>query len=800
MKNQLLPLLLLFGHATLFAQTKLVGFSESGEINAMNSGGMVWEMEPDGSGFSVLKNFEAQKPIRPLGQMVVGPDGKGYGIAKGFDFDANAQVFYQYDFENKMLDVIRVFKDSLWDSPLIIGTDALLYGCRRVSPTAEGLYKMSLDGKVLTLVHEFVCSSYTNGILQTLDGKIVVTYVDWPVGVTIISGSPDGSDWQNLSVFDGAAFGYETSNLVQKSNGVLYGAIWQYYGTLRFFQILPDAQTFSVMYETTVPAFGRNISMNWGMNEVLYAVAEKNWGQAVYQVPTDGTPPIEMFYDNAHGSQRTALAKSVDGDLYFLTTKAQSGVQYAYLFKIKGDNSAIQIIATTSFSVPVNTNQIMPILAHPTNDRLYFWRVDDYKKLSVLTTCKADGTNLTTDYSTEMAMPNSAGNPKKLIHASDGKYYGFLTKGGANNTGYIFKMNPNGSAFQPICQLPPAQQPTVWTAQQMFSFFEGSDGWLYGAVGDGKIFKVNKNGSGFVYILSDFCAQCNFIERPDGMLYWGGSKLMRMDKDGSNISVVADAFIHPFTNSDFCEIYALPNGNIGGAGSYTYDDNHDLYTTPIVFSYNLLNGIFQTLTDYPLRPSSIAMGNDGALYFGKGKFDPENMVISAYDVQCPYLSGGLSQNQIADAALQGSNGEIFGQRHIRSTTNGQWLPMAWSAENGVCEMSVDWNPSIGYKGRFAFEVDTFFISTVQPQLSEGILIAPNPTRSSTQIFAQLNAPDSAIIFVSDMLGRVVFEQKTKMKAGENIFEIPACALSAKGLYQVSLKTGQGVSSQMLSVY
>ena len=55
------------------------------------------------------------------------------------------------------------------------------------------------------------------------------------------------------------------------------------------------------------------------------------------------------------------------------------------------------------------------------------------------------------------------------------------------------------------------------------------------------------------------------------------------------------------------------------------------------------------------------------------------------------------------------------------------------------------------------------------------------------------------ILRTDALGRAVFEQKVTVKAGENKFEIPARAIHAKGMYQVSLQTAEGISSQMLSV-
>ncbi|MDO8369023.1 MAG: T9SS type A sorting domain-containing protein [Saprospiraceae bacterium] len=78
-------------------------------------------------------------------------------------------------------------------------------------------------------------------------------------------------------------------------------------------------------------------------------------------------------------------------------------------------------------------------------------------------------------------------------------------------------------------------------------------------------------------------------------------------------------------------------------------------------------------------------------------------------------------------------------------------------------------------------------------------LAPNPTPSSAQVIFHSSSTGSTILLVTNALGRVVFEQKVSVKTGENRFEIPANNLNTKGIYQVSLQTKDGISSQILSV-
>ncbi|MBC7777715.1 MAG: T9SS type A sorting domain-containing protein [Phycisphaerae bacterium] len=78
-------------------------------------------------------------------------------------------------------------------------------------------------------------------------------------------------------------------------------------------------------------------------------------------------------------------------------------------------------------------------------------------------------------------------------------------------------------------------------------------------------------------------------------------------------------------------------------------------------------------------------------------------------------------------------------------------------------------------------------------------LSPNPTLASSQVLFRSKTSGTATLSVTDAAGKMVLEQKISVKTGENRFEIPANTLKAKGMYQVSLQTKEGVNSQMLSV-
>lgn len=91
-------------------------------------------------------------------------------------------------------------------------------------------------------------------------------------------------------------------------------------------------------------------------------------------------------------------------------------------------------------------------------------------------------------------------------------------------------------------------------------------------------------------------------------------------------------------------------------------------------------------------------------------------------------------------------------------------------------------------------------STSPPTSTNPFQLNPNPTQTSTQLTFQSTSSAKAMLLVTNTLGQLVFQQNVSVQIGENQFEIPSSALNIKGMYQVSLKTEQGVSSKMLSVH
>lgn len=797
MKNCFLFLLML-APSFLIAQVKLVGFSDSGEINTEQEGGMIWEINEDGTGFHVLKSFQSEQNVSlifPIGDMLIGPDGKGHGFAQSYGQDTTTQYLYQYDFTNKQLSLQKSFPDAPWDLPKIMGTDGFMYGSRRISPNQRVLSKISLEGEI-TDFYTFDCNDHIQSLIQTSNGTMVLGYQILGEGIKLIAGTADSFEWKTIKVFQEPDLVGHLSNLVAQNDDILIGANWNN-EKVCFFKISPNGENYTQLFETPTQSFGGQISLGWGINGCLFALSQRNDFNIVSRIFTDvGIAPNPIFTDNNFGYINGQLQQSPSGDLYFHDKRTNALTKSMSIIRVKGDGTSVYRIRYITFTNDLD--RMSSIYTNPTSGKMYFWRLYNDTGSTTLTSCKSDGSEYTEVYTyTNPGFSFSAMFPAQLFKASDGIYYGFLRKGGLNGNGVVFRIYPDGSGFKVLCQNPTAKPATNWYENQLYTLLEGSDGWLYGCAANENLFKINKDGTGFSIISSDFDYRCNFIESPDGFLYWGGNTLMRMEKDGSNKTIVSSTLIDGFTYYDFCRLLNLSNGQIAGVGSYTIQANClDEYTYGIGFSYNQGANSFNYAQNPNFRLANTIKGNDGKLYFNNGSCNPTNMAINYYNIECDYFTDSPISYQLASPTLHVSNGLIYGQR---SNYDGRWFPIAYDPETGTCEMSSSWDVTMGYNGQIAFEASSLSTPTVQPVLPEGVTLSPNPTNSSARVTTFFNSSGPSSLMVTDFLGHVVFEIETKVEIGEHVYDIPSNVLNVSGMYNVMLKTREGVWSHQLSV-
>lgn len=125
-------------------------------------------------------------------------------------------------------------------------------------------------------------------------------------------------------------------------------------------------------------------------------------------------------------------------------------------------------------------------------------------------------------------------------------------------------------------------------------------------------------------------------------------------------------------------------------------------------------------------------------------------------------------------------------------------PTSGGAEAYNTNMQNVWNPNLSFPGL----VEITALASIKDTRIAGeqaFQLSPNPTQSASALIFKADKNSTATLLVTDAAGRTVLEKKVAVKVGENRIDIPAQALKAKGVYQVTLKNGQEVASQMLSV-
>src|SRR5260221_362950 len=143
--------------------------------------GMVFRLDEDGSGYSVLYNFGSSAPdgSYPAATLVEGTDGVLYGTtyyggaSETNQFVNGLGTVFKLNKDGSGYSVVYSFGSSVGDgfSPqagLLEGSDGALYG------TAGPVFKLNKDGSAYTVLHRFTPSG-SSGLVEGSDGVLYGT-------------------------------------------------------------------------------------------------------------------------------------------------------------------------------------------------------------------------------------------------------------------------------------------------------------------------------------------------------------------------------------------------------------------------------------------------------------------------------------------------------------------------------------------------------------------------------------------------------------------------------------------------
>jgi uncharacterized repeat protein (TIGR03803 family) len=285
------------GNGALYGTARFGGSSGNGNVFKLNR---------DGAGFTVIYDFDFTTGSEPYAAPTEGSDGVLYGTAAGGGSNNYGTVF-KLNPDGSDFSVLMDFEyTTTGGSPvgeLIQGTDGALYGTATQGGSSGygTVFKLNTDGTGFTVLHEF---DFTTGaypfcmLMQGPDETLYGTARDGgSTGYgTVFKLNPDGTGFTVLHEFDGTTGANPYAGLVQGGDGALYGTATQGgsggYGTV--FKLNTDGNGFTVLleFESSTTGANPNAGLIQGADGALYGAAPSGGnggGGTVFRLNEDGT-------------------------------------------------------------------------------------------------------------------------------------------------------------------------------------------------------------------------------------------------------------------------------------------------------------------------------------------------------------------------------------------------------------------------------------------------------------------------------------------------------------------------------
>jgi uncharacterized repeat protein (TIGR03803 family) len=610
----------------------LYGTAFAGTLTGTNyTGGGVFRMNPDGSGYSVIYLYGHTSEAVPypssyaITTLAMGRDGALYGTTVGggtnalgtiYRLNTNGTEYTQlHSFDTRGVD-----HNSVYPSALIQGKDGAFYGTT-LSGGFGNAFRMSADGADYQVLWWFSSESgldsrvTDSGVIQGRDGALY--------GVSQGGGDPGYGTVFKLTLPTGAcaaikSFG-ETlpdggdpeSALVQGSDGTLYGTTYaggsgtSPNGAGTIFKVNPSGLVYASIYQ-----FGDNGSTGrhpsglvLGADGGLYGGASGGSSLAgvLYRINTDGTgyQLLHSFTTNSNDGRypQGAPIQGRDGALYgitsfggnFGTNIGPPGFGTVYKVRTNGLDYAVLYRFSTNVRAGAYPSSS---LVQASDGALYGAGLTGSNGWGFVYRLNTDGTGYKVLYNFQGA-PGDGSQPHSLIQGRDGLLYGTTMYGGGNAAGTVFTMKLSGEGYTQIY----AFSTNGADGQVPEGIMQGRDGMIYGTTraggksGLGSVFKIGTDGAGYEVVYSFVGSEGSEplvapMQGADGALYGSLS--------GGGPTGNGSVFRLAVTAAQFASADLLPNKRFqflvnGGALCYRIDASSDLRNwTPLT---NLLNAV-----------------------------------------------------------------------------------------------------------------------------------------------------------------------------------------------------------------
>ncbi|MDD5570725.1 MAG: T9SS type A sorting domain-containing protein [Bacteroidales bacterium] len=212
--------------------------------------------------------------------------------------------------------------------------------------------------------------------------------------------------------------------------------------------------------------------------------------------------------------------------------------------------------------------------------------------------------------------------------------------------------------------------------------------------------------------------------------------------------------------------------------------------TNSVIDARVCDSIIAKAPDFSINTVTVAIGA-GDNQYPHGVFDPvwDNFLITYYNTTANTLSYSIK-------SLASAPGEAAGliKANYRDASTASPVPICPRVDIDVAQIQgvFGWNDN--YLSMFDTELSTVSIKEATVTGIENLKMFPNPANSSVNIKFTANESQQFNITISDLTGRVFYNQSATVVGGENNFSVDLNHISA-GNYIVSLR-GESINSNL----
>lgn len=338
--------------------------------------GTVLTLDPDGTGLSVIRQLSkgVESGRYPECRLIEGPDGMLYGTASeggGGGAGGGGGTVFKINPNGSGFTVLKSFHTPATEgyiplAGLLVGSDGALYGTTsqggvRAAGTVFRLYADGTGYTVLTHLDPVATGARPSAeLIQGADGTLYGTAANGGSHGygTIFKLSTDGTNFTVLKHFDSSTGTNPKGALIQTADGILYGTARNggSSGSGTVFRLHPDGTGFTVLKELISSSTGGlpSAALIQGVDGALYGTAETggaNGVGTVFKLQTDGTgfTILRHLSGSSSGSSPVAaLVQTTNGALYG-TTKRGGSRQDGTVFKLNPDGSNFSVVLSFDY-------------------------------------------------------------------------------------------------------------------------------------------------------------------------------------------------------------------------------------------------------------------------------------------------------------------------------------------------------------------------------------------------------------------------------------------------------------------